>query len=89
MHADDEQRIWNRWWRIEHLHKIQTKKAGEEVRFKLNSDLRVIAKYVRYWHLFLILKARQDSMSIFFLLLHARADVDGGLFSGEAPTAEV
>lgn len=71
-HPDDEIRIYNRWWRIGHLYWIQTKKAKKIV-FSLNWVQRRISKYLRYWHLLLILKARQEGVSTFFLIYHLDA----------------
>jgi hypothetical protein len=82
MHPDDKSRIWNRWWRLENLYWIQTKKAGKKVKFKVNPVQRIMAKYIRYWHLFLILKARQAGVSTFFLLLH----LDATLFTENCTT---
>jgi len=69
VHADDRARIGTRWWRIEHLYWIQTKDS-RKIRFTLNPVQRVLAKHLRLWRLFLILKARQEGVSTFFLLFH-------------------
>lgn len=82
MHPEDKKRIWNRWWRIEHLYWIQTKKAGEKVRFKLNRVQKRLKRYLLYWHLFLILKARQEGVSTFYLIFH----LDRTLFTPNCTT---
>lgn len=72
MHPEDEQRIYNRWWRINHLYEVQTKKAKKSV-FIPNWVQRQIIKYLRFWHLILILKARQRGVYTLFLIYHLDA----------------
>ena len=82
MHPEDKERIFNRWWRIEHLYRIQTKKAGEKVVFKLNEVQKRIKRYMLFWHMILVLKARQEGVSTFFLLFH----LDRTLFTPNCTT---
>lgn len=70
MHPDDKKGFYNRWWRITHFYKIKTKEAGESRRLKLNPIQAVLAKYVDFWNFILVLKARQQGVSTFFLAWH-------------------
>jgi len=81
MHPDDKERIFNRWWRIEHLYWIQTKKA-KAIRFTLKKAQRRLAKILQLWHKLLILKARQVGISTFFLIFH----LDRTLFTPNTTT---
>lgn len=68
VHPDDAKRIWKPWWRISHLYQMQTKKAKKIV-FSPNWVQRQIIGHFRFWHLLLILKAR-EGVSTVFLLFH-------------------
>lgn len=70
MHPDDQDRFWNRWWRLEHFYKIQTKKAGGKTLLKLKPAQRLLQRYLMVWNWLLVLKARQVGVSTFFLLFH-------------------
>ena len=70
MHPEDKAKFWHRWWRIEHLYWIQTKKAGAKIRFKLKPAQERIKRYLMYWNWILVLKARQVGISTFFLIYH-------------------
>lgn len=82
MHPDDKARFFNRWWRIGHLYEIQTKKAGKKIVFKLNEVQKKIKRYLEFWWLILILKARQEGVSTFFLIFH----LDRTLFTPNCTT---
>lgn len=73
MHPDDANRIYNRWWRITHLPKIRTKSVGAPSRLILNPVQEDLAKKVDLWPYHLVLKARQQGVSTFFLLWHLDA----------------
>lgn len=69
MHPEDQKRIGDWRWRLTNLYKIQTKKA-EKITFKPKPIQKLLMKYVHLWHLILVLKARQEGVSTFFLLYH-------------------
>lgn len=73
MHPEDAKRIYNRWWRITHLYEIKTKDAGVTARLQLNPIQKILRKYVDFWQYHLVLKARQEGVSTFFLLWHLDA----------------
>lgn len=66
----DQERMQNRWWRIEHLYKIQTKIPGLKKLLKLNAIQKKIKEQLMIWSLILILKARQEGVSTFCLIYH-------------------
>jgi hypothetical protein len=73
VHPDDKKGFWNRWWRITHFYKIKTKEAGESKRLELNPVQAALARYVDFWNYHLVLKARQQGVSTFFLAWHLDA----------------
>lgn len=81
MLPEDASRIGNWRWRITHLYKIQTKKA-QKITFKPKPIQKWLMRYVTFWPLLLILKARQEGVSTFFLLLH----LDATLFTPNCTT---
>lgn len=83
MHPDDKERFFNPWWRIEHLYKIQSKKATEKIFMKLNWVQQKLKWYLKLWHLLLVLKARQEGVSTFCLIYH----LDRTLFHKNYTTA--
>lgn len=81
VHPEDQKRIGDWRWRLTHLYKIQTKKA-EKIVFKPKPIQKLLMKYVWLWHLILVLKARQEGVSTFFLLYH----LDRTLFTPNCTT---
>jgi hypothetical protein len=81
-HPEDKKRMRNRWWRITHLYRIKTKEAGESTRLILNPVQAVLPKYLDVWRYHLVLKARQQGISTFFLLWH----LDATLFTPNCNT---
>lgn len=70
MHTEDRKRFYNSWWCITHLYQIQTKTPGITSRLKLNPIQKILRKYVDLWNYHLVLKARQEGVSTFFLIWH-------------------
>jgi hypothetical protein len=54
-------RILNYW--------IQTKTPGVTSRLKLNPIQRILARFLAFWNFFLVLKARQEGVSTFFVFI--------------------
>src|SRR5579863_6305554 len=82
MHPLDRDRFFNRWWRITHLYLIQTKIPGVVSQLVLNPIQKILAKYLDFWTFFLVLKARQEGVSTFFLIWH----LDATLFTPNIKT---
>lgn len=82
MHPEDRKRIGNWLWRIQHLYKIKTKEAGKLTQMKLRPIQRILAKLLPYWNYHLVLKARQEGVSTFFLIWH----LDATMFSPNTNT---
>jgi hypothetical protein len=70
---EDAKRIGDWRWRLTHLYKIRTKKAGEKVLFTPKPAQLKILKVFPFWKLFIVLKARQVGISTLFLLWHLDA----------------
>lgn len=75
MLPEDKAKFGNWQWRLQHFYRIKTKEA-QLVQLKLNPVQTILAKYVPFWNYHLVLKARQEGVSTFFLLWH----LDGTLF---------
>ena len=73
MRSEDRTKIYNRWWRITHLYKIRTKTAGITSQLNLNPVQADRRNKVDLWPYHLVLKARQEGVSTFFLLWHLDA----------------
>jgi hypothetical protein len=73
MHPEDKKKFWNWRWRLRHLYKIRTKKAGEKVPFDPKPAQRRIWKWFGIWDFYIVLKARQVGISTLFLLWHLDA----------------
>ena len=71
MHPEDAKRIGNWEWCLTHLFKIQTKKS-QKIVFDPKPIQKLLIKYWWFWHMILVLKARQEGVSTFFLLFHLR-----------------
>lgn len=81
MLPEDRTRIGKWIWRLTHLYQIQTKKA-QKIVFDPKPIQRLLMKFVAVWHLILVLKARQEGVSTFFLLYH----LDRTLFTPNCTT---
>ena len=81
MQPEDAKRIGNWQWRLTHLYKIQTKKSLK-IGFDPKPIQRLLMKFVAVWYLILVLKARQEGVSTFFLLYH----LDRTLFTPNCTT---
>lgn len=73
LHPEDAKRIGNWRWRLTHLPRIQTKKAGVLARFLPKVAQKKISRWFGLWHRFIVLKARQVGISTLFLLWHLDA----------------
>jgi hypothetical protein len=82
MHPEDRKKHHNRWYRITHYYQIQTKEPGVTTRLKLNPIQKKLRRLVDFWNHHLVLKARQEGVSTFFLLWH----LDATLFTENCNT---
>jgi len=70
MHPEDRKKHHNPWYCITHYFRIQTKTPGVTSRLKLNPIQKRLARIVDLWNYHLVLKARQEGVSTFFLIWH-------------------
>lgn len=64
--AELQEKLQDRYWRLNNLYWITTGQGGEKVLFKMNWAQRLL--YRNMWYLNIVLKARQLGMSTFILI---------------------